>query len=87
MKIIRKKTNPDQFDPIYVGKKKYDFRLADFEIAEGDLLVLEEWDPDKKEYTGRSIAKRVGFIGKFTTDMFNQREAIEKNGFYIISLE
>ena len=48
MKIIRKKTNPDQFDPIYVGKKKYDFRLADFEIAEdgvhqmkpGDLLVI-----------------------------------------------
>ena len=38
--------------------------MADFDIAEGDTLVLREYDPDKKDYTGREIEKRVTMVLK-----------------------
>ena len=44
---------------MFLGKKNYEFRLDDFEINEGDKLVLKEWDPKIKHYTGRKIEKEV----------------------------
>ncbi len=44
MAIINKKIWPEYFDAITSGKKKYELRLNDFEVNEGDTLVLEEWD-------------------------------------------
>ena len=61
--------------------------MADFDIKEGDTLVLEEWDPESKEYTGRTIKKRVGYVFKLTLDQFGQEEQIEKEGLYAIQLE
>jgi hypothetical protein len=40
------------------GKKEFELRLADFDIAEGGTLILEEWNPDIQKYTGRSLEKR-----------------------------
>lgn len=45
MKIV-KKCWPKYFDAIASGKKNFEYRLNDFEINEGDTLVLEEWDPE-----------------------------------------
>ena len=59
MAIIHKKVWPEYFEKIISGKKKLELRLADFEINEGDILVLEEWDKDKKEYTERKIEVTV----------------------------
>ncbi|MEN9614136.1 MAG: hypothetical protein RLZZ347_443 [Candidatus Parcubacteria bacterium] len=87
MSIIKKKISPEYFDLIASGKKKYEFRMADFEVAEGDTLILEECDPKTRIYTGRSITKKVGYTKKFTIDDFGQRDLILKNGFYIIQLE
>lgn len=55
MATINKKVWPEYFEKIISGKKKLELRLADFEVNEGDTLVLEEWDKDKQEYTGRKI--------------------------------
>ncbi len=90
MAIIKKKTwpGPKYFDAIAAGKKKFDLRLDDFEVHEGDTLVLEEWDPEKKEYTGRTIEKKVTYVGKFKIDeLFWSEEEVKKNGIQIISLE
>ncbi|OHA28498.1 MAG: hypothetical protein A3C08_01905 [Candidatus Taylorbacteria bacterium RIFCSPHIGHO2_02_FULL_47_18] len=87
MKIIKKKIHPEYFDAVASGKKCYEFRVADFNVAEGDVLVLQEWDPSEKKYTGRELQKKISYVGKFTLDSFGQREALEKNGFYILSLE
>ena len=57
--IIKKKIWPEYFKLVKSGRKKFELRLADFEIKEGDILVLEEWDPKKKKYTGRRIRKKV----------------------------
>ncbi len=89
MAIIKKKAWPEYFEAVISGKKKFELRLNDFEINEGDTLLLEEYDPTKKEYTGRSVEKKVGYILKFkpTELPFYPKEDIERDGFQIISLD
>jgi hypothetical protein len=87
---IVKKILPEYFDLIASGKKKYEFRVADFEVEEGDVLVLEEWDSlDKatRKPTGRVIDKTVTYTRKFSPDEFKQSEDIQKHGFYILQFE
>ena len=55
--IIKKKSWPEYFEKVLSGKKKVELRLADFEIKERDTLILEEYDPKIKQYTGRTIKK------------------------------
>lgn len=86
--IIKKKIWPEYFEAVVSGKKKYELRLNDFEVHEGDTLVLEEWDPKTKEYTGRSVEKKVTYIGKFKMDqLFWPEEEVREKGIQIISLE
>lgn len=88
MPTIKKKIWPIYFEAIVSGKKKYELRLNDFEINEGDHLLLEEWDPKTKKYTGRSINKKVTYVGRFKLDkLFWSKEAIEEKGIQIISLQ
>ncbi len=46
--IIKKKIWPEFFESVESGKKKFEVRVADFEIKEGDTLVLEEWNTKMK---------------------------------------
>lgn len=84
MAIIKKKIWPEWFELVESGKKKFEIRLADFEIKEGDTLVLEEWDPQTKEYTGRKIEKIVSYVHKFELDKYGQKKEIEEKGIYVI---
>ena len=84
MKMIKKKTWPEIFELIKSGKKRFDARLADFDIEEGDKLLLQEWNPETKEYTGREMEVEAKYILKFDLDSFGQKEDIEKHGLYII---
>jgi len=86
MAIIEKKIWPKYFELVKSGKKKFELRLADFKIKKGDTLILREWDPEKKEYTGRKIKKKVNFIFKFKLNDFGKRKEIEKKGLYVIQL-
>jgi ASC-1-like (ASCH) protein len=84
MAIIKKRIWIEYFELIDSGKKKFELRVADFDIQEGDTLVLEEWNPEIKEYTGRTIKKKVDFVYKFNLDDFGQKEQIEKKRLNII---
>lgn len=84
---IHKKTWPKYFQEILEGNKKFEVRLADFEIKEGDILVFEEYDPKTKKYTGRTIKKKVGFITKFNPAECHSQEEIKKYGFWEIGIE
>jgi len=84
MVIIRKKVWPEYFKLIKSGKKKFELRLADFKAKEGDILILEEWNPEKKEYTGRKIRRKIKYILKFKLDDFGQEKEIKKKGIYIL---
>ena len=84
---IAKKAWPDLFRQVLSGQKTYDLRLADWECSPGDVLILKEWDPEKREYTGRELRKKVGYVGN-TKDLpkFWPEKAVEEQGFQIISL-
>jgi hypothetical protein len=84
---IKKKTWPSLFQKVLDGKKNTDLRLADFDIKEGDVLVLEEYDPDKKEYTGRKIEKKVRNLNKVNLLDFHSAKDVKKFGHWIIEME
>lgn len=50
-------------------------------------MVLEEWDKDKKEYTGRKIEVIATYILKTKDQAFWSSEEVEKYGFQIIQFE
>jgi ASC-1-like (ASCH) protein len=87
MAIIKKKIWPEYFELVSSGKKKFELRLADFNIVEGDTLLLEEWDPKTKEYTGRTIEKKVSFVLKFKLNDFGQENVINEKGLIVIQLD
>lgn len=84
---IHKKTWPELFQKVLDGEKKFDIRLGDFEIKEGDVLVLDEYDPEKKEYTGRNVRKKVSFIAKWKIGDIHSSEEIKKYGLNLIGFE
>jgi len=85
--IIEKKVWPEFFQKILEGDKTFELRLADFECKPGDILVLREWDPKTKEYTGRVIKKKATYVIKTKDVKFWSEKDIKKYGFQIIGLE
>ena len=83
--IIKKKSWPNGFEAILNRRKKFDLRLADFECNEGDILVLEEFDPKTKKYTGRKMEKTVGYVLKSKEIKFWDEKEMREKGFQIIS--
>jgi len=83
---IHKKTWPEYFQQVLEGKKKFDMRLADFNINEGDELILDEYNPKTKTFTGRTIKKHAKSIIKINPTQMWDIEDIKKFGFYLIEL-
>ncbi len=89
MAIVIKKIDPEWFEMILSGKKKFELRLADFEIQEGDILRLEEYtDGGDRKPTGRFIEKTVTYVRKpdLKDWMEKQPELLEKS-FYVIQFD
>ena len=87
MAIIKKKIPPEYFDLVNSGKKNFEARVAEFEVKEGDTIILEEWDPKTKQYTGRKIEREVGYVLNFDLNTFGQKDLIEEKGLVIFSLK
>lgn len=84
--IVKKKVLPEYFKEVNNGNKTFELRLADWQIKEGDTLVLKEYDPDTQSYTGREITKKVGFVIKTKEIKFWKPEEVDKYGYQVISL-
>jgi len=84
MAIVKKKIWPKYFKLVKQGKKNCEIRLADFRLKVGDWLVLEEWDPEKKEYTGKSIKRKVKRLTKINLFDFYKVKDLKKYGIYLI---
>ena len=90
MAKIEKKILPEYFDLVASGKKKYELRTGDFVANEGDELLLREWSPETKTYTGREIKKRINFVARFfLEDLYClwSKEEIERHGIQILQLD
>jgi ASC-1-like (ASCH) protein len=84
---IRKKLWKVYFDRVSSGQKKFEIRLADFACEPGDTLILDEWDPDTHQYTGRHITKKITYVAKTKDCHFWNQKEIEEHGFQIIQIE
>ncbi len=83
---IEKKMWPESYELVRTGKKTYDLRLADWKVQPGDVIIFREWDPETKEYTGCSMEKKVGYVGKTKSWEVWPKDDIEKFGYQVISL-
>ena len=83
---IKKKTWPEAFEKILSGEKTFDARLADFDCKVGDVLVLEEYDPKTKSYTGRKIEKKITYILNTKEQKFWSQKDIENKGIVVMGL-
>ncbi|MEI6597019.1 MAG: DUF3850 domain-containing protein [bacterium] len=84
---IEKKIWSQYFEKVISGEKKFELRLADWECNAGDILVLREWNPETKEYTGRQIQKEVGYVIKTKECNLFSREDIERYGWQVIGFK
>ncbi len=84
---IRKKTWKDAFEKILSGEKTFDARLANFECKIGDILVLEEYVPIIKKYTGRTIEKIITYVLNTKEQKFWSQTDIKNDGLLIMGFK
>ena len=84
---IEKRVQPPYFEAILKGDKNFEVRLNDFECNEGDILVLREWDPEKNDYTDRTLEKKVTYIVKTRDLPFWSKGEVEEKGYQIIGFK
>lgn len=61
-KVHNLKTWPEFFSEVKNGSKKFEIRKNDRDYKVHDILNLEEYCPDKEEYTGVKIQAKVDYI-------------------------
>jgi len=57
---------PEFFADVVSGAKRYEVRSNDRSFDLDDVLVLREWNPESKEYTGQLCKARVIHIMRST---------------------
>lgn len=61
------KTWPFYFQAIVDKRKNFDIRnFEDRKFSYGDILIFKEYDNKNKRYTGRTTARKIIYIQKFT---------------------
>lgn len=54
---------PEFFGATRTGSKRFELRKEDDKhFAVGDMLVIREWDPKKKNYTGRRFEQKITYV-------------------------
>lgn len=56
------KTWPEYFKLVREGKKRFELREDDRDYEEGDVIILQEYHPDTKKYSGEEERFQAGFI-------------------------
>lgn len=56
------KTWPEYFEAVRSGRKRFEYRRDDRGFAEGDVLVLREYNPETGLYSGRKLFLAVTYV-------------------------
>ncbi len=64
---------PDYFHAVKAKTKTFEIRVNDRNYNPGDVIILREWDPKTRKYTGRKSRHGIGWM-------------TEQDGFAIFSL-
>lgn len=73
------KTWPEYFKAVASGEKNFEIRKNDRDFKVGDILILKEYDPVKKEYTG-------DYVGREITYIMNEQPFV-KEGYVVMSID
>jgi hypothetical protein len=74
------KSWPGQFQAMWTGLKRAEYRRDDRGYGVGDLLELREWDPGPREYTSFRLMARV-------THLVRGPELEVPEGYVVLSIE
>lgn len=50
---------PEYFNQVRSGMKTAEVRIDDRNFMPGELLILKEWRPKKKVFTGREVVREI----------------------------
>jgi hypothetical protein len=53
---------PQYFQDVISGVKTFEIRRDDRDFQVGDNVVLREWDPEGRQYTGRAVTGVIIYI-------------------------
>jgi hypothetical protein len=82
----RLKCWPEFFEPIIDGAKKHDLRRADDrDFGVGDKVLLEEYDPERRSYTGRTVIVQITYITSADLPCALSKDALHSD-FCILSI-
>lgn len=87
MRIIEKKIWPGFFRQVKSRRKNVELRLADFRVGRGDTLLLREWDPKHRRYTGLLLRRRVKAVHHVDMMKFHSVAEMRRYGLYAIELD
>jgi hypothetical protein len=60
--VHRLKTHPREFMALAVGIKTFEFRKNDRNFQPGDVLLLQEYEPERETYTGRELTLLTPYV-------------------------
>lgn len=60
------KTHPEPFTEVWSGRKTAELRLDDRDFRIGDTMILKEWKPKAKKFTGRTVTARITHITRLS---------------------
>ena len=75
------KTIPKYFKEVYNQNKRFEFRLNDRNFKINDILVLKEFNPKTKVYSGSEVIVKVTYI------MSGKTEFIDLDNYVIMSIK
>jgi hypothetical protein len=89
MAINEKKCWPEWFDQFCSGRRTLELRLADFALQNGDILLFKEYNPQTKQYTGRTASFTCETVEHSAKNplQFYQVKDVQQHGFWIIKLK
>ena len=62
MKTHHLKTHPNYFERTLNESKFWEIRLNDRDFQTGDEVLLQEYDPIEKQYTGKNIRGIIQYV-------------------------
>lgn len=67
------------FEEIRTGIKTHELRKNDRHYAIGDILVLHEYDPIEKKFSGRTLKLTVTYVTSIDVPCAESRSALHKD--------
>lgn len=83
---VIKKCDPDLFDMILRGEKNIDIRLHEFDVQDGWILRLEEYDRDAQKYSARVLERVIIHHYSIKPTLWFAIKDIEEKGLIVMEL-